>query len=420
MFNHISPERLTTPQGFDAAWFHDPQATDVSLRIIVWTGSFDDPDGQEGRAHFYEHLPFRGTAEFPDTLAVAGAIESVGGFLNAMTGNTRTKYWVEVPAEHVLLGWRVVSDLVFRPRLDATMIDAERAVVTAEIAKNRQDYPHEVTDYIRRRLLGGELGAKSFILGTPDSLDHIGPEEMSHHRQRHYQPENMSFIAGGNLDGLGRPWPLFLDKHVPAGGKVFASRKTYHPGRVTADHWEARVKKVASYEVAVTGTIGDLPGDLATQAATLSVMATILWRGGMTARLFEELRLKRELVYMISGSLEELDTNLGIWEISTITRNEADARTALELIRQVVHDPETWSAQRVAAAQRKILGKAALQTWSGARYVGWMADDLEAYRRTFSEAEWLTGIQAVHPDTVREFAARLFAPERLVTIIHHP
>ncbi|MDR3622811.1 MAG: pitrilysin family protein [Paludisphaera borealis] len=173
------------------------------VRIVVCdlfypVGSFDEPPGKSGIAHFLEHLLFKGTERFPkgriDQLAFLA-----GGQANADTGEDRTHYWFSLPAEQWELALEIEADRMVHAQFDPREVEAERQVIGEERARDvetpliRLDQTHQALSYLRHPY-------RDPVIGWPEDLESIGAEDLESFYRRHYRPDGTVLVLAGDVE----------------------------------------------------------------------------------------------------------------------------------------------------------------------------------------------------------------------------
>lgn len=192
-------ESATLPCGLKVLWQHDDRVNYVELDLSVWVGHFDNPEGLEGMVHLFEHVPFRGTRNFPTNDELAGPVEAIGGSIGAFTRLDYTQYYVRVPAQELNIGMARIIDLVFSARLGTKDYQDEYEVILSEMAEAENNFPS--TDWVNmfKQIHGGGWERRSWGLGWPDTIRNITANHLHQFRDEYYRPDNMQLVIGGNL-----------------------------------------------------------------------------------------------------------------------------------------------------------------------------------------------------------------------------
>lgn len=290
--------RTVLPNGLRILTEAIPAMRSVSVGVWVGVGSRDENPGQSGCSHFLEHLLFKGTKR-RTALDISAAIEAVGGETNAFTTKEYTCYYARVLDADLPLAIDVMCDLVASSVLAEADVETERGVILEEIAMRDDEPADEVHDLFCELVYGAHpLGR--LISGTVDTITPMTRQKIVSFYRKRYTPPTIVISVAGNLDHgkvvklvreaidgttLGRPDPAEPLRHKPAQATVPAPRE-----RVSV-----RVKDTEQAHI-VLGTLG-LSRDEPRRFA-LGVLNSALG-GGMSSRLFQEIREKRGLAYSV-------------------------------------------------------------------------------------------------------------------------
>jgi predicted Zn-dependent peptidase len=292
-----SVRRSVLPGGVRLLTEHVPGVRSASVGAWVGVGSRDESDGHHGSTHFLEHLLFKGTAR-RTAMDIAEAFDEVGGEANAATGKEHTCYYARVLDEDLPMAVDVIGDMVTSARLDADELETERGVILEELAMNDDD-PSDVVHERFATVVLGEHPLGRPIGGTPDTIRAVPRDAVWEHYRQHYRPETLVVTAAGNVDhdGLAEQvvaalsaggWSL-ADGVAPAGRRGAGDVLP-----VTAGPAEITVRRATEQGNVIVGGTGLTATD--PRRFVLSVLNAVLG-GGMSSRLFQEIREKRGLAY---------------------------------------------------------------------------------------------------------------------------
>jgi predicted Zn-dependent peptidase len=271
---------------------HMPEARSVSIGFWAGVGSRDEPEELAGASHFLEHLLFKGT-DRRSAREIAVAVDAVGGEMNAFTAREHTAYYTRLPVGELDFGLDLLADVVAGPAFRPPEVDAEREVILEEILMN-DDAPDDV---VHTRLLealfpGHPLGRET--LGTEATIEQMARDAIAAFHARWYRPTNLVVAAAGALDHdqvVERIAPFLADREV--GSRPERVAPTAPPAPLTVTH---RPTEQAHVAIAWLGVPQRDPDRYA-----LSVANQILG-GGMSSRLFQEIREERGLAYTVFTS----------------------------------------------------------------------------------------------------------------------
>jgi len=278
----------TLPNGLRVVSETMPLVKTVSVGIWVDAGARDETPEINGVAHMLEHMAFKGT-ERRNALAIAEEIEAVGGHLNAFTSREQTAYYARVMGEDVGLALDILSDILQHSVFDPAELEREREVIIQEIGQS-EDTPDDIIfDHLQETAYPAQpLGRP--ILGSIDRVTNMGRGDLQGFMGRFYHAPTMVLVAAGAVDH---------DRLVAEAGRLLGGlAQTPRPPQQAASYagGERRVERdleQAHVAVALPGVAFDDPDYYA-----MHVYATVLG-GGMSSRLFQEVREKRGLAYSV-------------------------------------------------------------------------------------------------------------------------
>jgi predicted Zn-dependent peptidase len=286
--------RTTLPGGLRIITEQVPGVRSTTFGVWVNVGSRDEAGSQMGSAHYLEHLLFKGTAR-RSAMDISAAIDGVGGDLNAFTTKEYTCYYARVLDADLPLAIDVVCDVVSNALIRSEDVEAERGVILEEIAMHEDDPTDVVHDDFAAAMFGDTpLGRP--ILGTIETISGITRRSINTFYRSKYRPERMVVAAAGNLDHdavvrqVRRAFSHALDADREAGQARAPRRPRAHASGVRV------TPRPTEQAHLVLGVPGIRRGD--DRRYALSVLSTALG-GGMSSRLFQEIREKRGLAYSV-------------------------------------------------------------------------------------------------------------------------
>ncbi|MEX0952415.1 MAG: pitrilysin family protein [Nitriliruptoraceae bacterium] len=285
------PHELTTlPSGVTVVTEAMPSVRSVSLGLWIAVGSRDEDPGQAGCSHFLEHLLFKGTSR-RSAREIAEALDAVGGEMNAFTAKEHTCFHARVLDTDLPLAFDVLADMVVDARNDPDDVESERQVVLSEIDIHH-DTPDDLvhSEFAEAVLTGHPLAAET--LGTTESVTALTRDTIHEFYLEHYRPGNLVVAAAGNVSH--EQVVRLADERLGDLGRPGRSRPPRTvPGRF-GEH-EVRVRQRPTEQAhIVLGTPG-LP-DVDDDRWPMRVLDVLLG-GGMSSRLFQEIRERRGLAY---------------------------------------------------------------------------------------------------------------------------
>lgn len=267
-----------------------PALRSVAIGCWVGTGSRDEPTPLAGASHFLEHLLFKGT-DRRSAVEIAEAVESVGGDMNAFTAQEMTTYYVRVPDERLTLGVDILSDILWSPALRTEDVDAERQVILEEI-RMRDDTPEDLVHDIFSAAMFPEHPIGRDVVGSPDTINAMTSEQISGFHTSHYHPSNVVIAVAGNLD---HDEVVALVEHGSNGKDGDRPSRDPYSGDAAPEPLAMlnRGTEQAHVVLGMRALRRDDPDRYA-----LGVLNQVLG-GGMSSRLFQEVREERGLAYSV-------------------------------------------------------------------------------------------------------------------------
>ncbi|CAM5531961.1 putative zinc protease [Streptomyces spiroverticillatus] len=407
--------RTTLPGGLRIVTETLPSVRSATFGIWVNVGSRDETPSLNGATHYLEHLLFKGTSK-RSALDISSAIDAVGGEMNAFTAKEYTCYYARVLDTDLPLAIDTVCDMLTGSLIRQEDVDAERGVILEEIAMTEDDPGDCVHDLFAHTMLGDTpLGRP--VLGTVDTINALQADRIRRFYKKHYDPTHLVVAAAGNVDhakvvrqvrkafeqagALGRP------DATPVAPRAGA-RTLRTSGRV-----ELLNRKTEQAHV-VLGMPGLARNDERRWA--LGVLNTALG-GGMSSRLFQEVREKRGLAYSVySYTSGFADCGLfGVYagcrpsqvhDVLKICRDELD---------KVAADGLTDDEIRRAVGQ--LSGSTVLGLEDTGAIMNRIGKSELAWGEHMSVTDMLTRISEVTPDEVREVARDILGQRPSLSVI---
>jgi predicted Zn-dependent peptidase len=405
-------EKHVLPNGLRVLTAPMPQAKSIACFVMLAAGSRYETRETNGIAHFSEHMFFKGTERRPTARDIAGEIDAIGAEFNAFTGKEYTGYYVKCAAEHRDVALDVLVDMLRHSKFDAEEIEREKGVIVEEM-NMYFDTPRDYLEGVYDELLYGDQPLGWDIIGTKETVRSATRETFLGYLDRWYRaPRMVAGVAGAvGDDVLARVEELLGDVRDGATGQ---------PDPVAVQQGEPRVKihTKQSDQAHVRLGVHSYPLDHPDRYP-LSVLATVLG-GGMSSRLFSEVRERRGLAYYIYGY------NQGYTDAGTLyAQGGVDINRIDEAIATVVAEfariaREPISADELEKARNFAKGRLvlSLEDPRGLVMFGLRSEVLEG--RTREPDEVLAGLDAVTLDDVRRVAAEIIREDRLNLAIIGP
>ncbi|WP_062377284.1 M16 family metallopeptidase [Demequina pelophila] len=389
-----------------------PGMRSATLGAWVGVGSRDENPEHAGSTHFLEHLLFKGTAR-RSALDIAEAFDRVGGESNALTGKEFTCYYARVIDRDLPMAIDVVLDMVTSARLDQADFDMERGVILEELAMAEDDPGDVIHERFAQAVLGGHALGRP-IGGTPEIIEAVSRDAVEAHYREHYTPAGLIVTAAGGVDH-DAVCAMVTDAVARGGWDLAAAsspvgrRDRFAPVEATATPETRIVKHELEQAHVLLGTRGFSATD--DRRAVLSVYNAILG-GGMSSRLFQEIREKRGLTYSVY-SFGSPSTETGLFGVyAACAPGKADEVTRL-LGHELERMAEGVTPGELERAQGQIAGSIVLRLEDSYSRMSRLGKAELVYGDLWSIAEMLDEVKAVTVDQVQALAADIAARERV-------
>jgi len=408
--------RTVLPGGLRVVTEHLPSVRSAAFGIWAGVGSCDEDHAHAGATHYLEHLLFKGTSR-RTALEISAALDAVGGELNAFTGKEYTCYYARVLDADLPLAIDVLSDMVTNSLIEPKDVDAERGVILEEIAMNDDDPSDTVHEAFAAQLFGDTTLGRP-ILGTVESINSITREQIADHYQSRYTPPSLVVAAAGSIQ----------HEAVVAGVResfAVASATAAAPdpprlgglGEAVPGGAGRGVKLVSrSIEQAnlVLGCEGLSRND--DRRFALGILNAALG-GGMSSRLFQEVREKRGLAYSVY-SFASQHAETGTWGVYVgCLPAKADEVLAIcqEQIAKVVSGGLTDA--ELERGKGQLRGSIVLSLEDPSSRMSRLGKAELVYPRLEPVEEILASIEAVTHDDMRRVAAEILDQPKVLAVV---
>jgi predicted Zn-dependent peptidase len=393
------------PSGLTVASDDMPGTATVSLGAWIGAGTRHEAAELNGIAHLLEHMAFKGT-ERRSAQDIAEEIEAVGGHLNAYTSRENTAFYAKVLAEDAPLALDIVSDILQHPTFLEDELERERAVVLQEIGQAFDTPDDIVFDYFQETAYPGQSLGRP-VLGESHTVNGLDRGALWDYLHGHYGPQQMVVAAAGQIEHarfVEMAEAAFVHENFSCNGATDPA--TYIGG----DRREQRELEQVHLLLGFDG-VGYLDDDY----YALSALST-LFGGGMSSRLFQEVREKRGLVYSVysfhsaflDGGLFGIYAGTGSGEVRELVPVVCDELAKLTL---------GVSEEELDRARAQLRASLLMSRESSSSRAEQVAQQLLIYGRPVPVEEVLAKIAAVTVTDVGRVAARLMASAPTVTAI---
>lgn len=397
-------ERTALPNGIRVITERMPHVRSISVGVWIGTGSREEQPHETGISHFVEHMVFKGTQN-RSAEQIARSVDSIGGGLDAFTSKELVSYNVKVLDEHLPEAFDVVTDLVRNPLFEKHDIEKEKGVILEEL-KMEVDNPeyllHEI--FSSNFWKGHALGRP--ILGTKQTIRSFDRDSVEQYYHQFYTPSNILITAAGNLSHR-RLLRLAEDRFAD-----LKPRKVRAPMSAPRPHAPLIFRNKSSLEqVHVYLGVPSIPMPHESRFACYILNAIL--GGGMSSRLFQNIREKQGLAYAVYSELA-MYRDAGCMLIYAGT----SLRAAGKVIESIVHElrqitDHLVSSDELRRAKDHLKGSFVLGLESTSSRMGNLARQELYFKRFFSLDEMLNRIERVTAEEVQKLAEQFFNPKNM-------
>lgn len=354
-------------------------ARSVLVDVFVKVGSRHEPARLSGVSHFLEHLFFKGSKKFPTAQELSHALDAIGAEYNANTGKEHTQYYIKAAKKHLPFIFDVLTDMLQQPVFAAEEIEREKGVIIEEI-NMYEDTPIRHVEDVLEEIMWPDQPLGRNIAGTREVIRKISRRDIVDYVKIFYQPKNMVVAVAGNFSDdkldylITKHWQNLPSQNFPKWKRAVESQ-TRPALRIESKKTEQQHLAIGfrSYDYNHPDYIPQL------------VLATILG-GGMSSRLFTEVRERRGLAYYVKASASNYqDTGLFVIQAGVRHSSLAEAlRVILAELEKI--RTETVAERELHKAREYIKGTLTLSLEDSESLLGWYLEQL-AFRKTVLEPD---------------------------------
>lgn len=410
MYTHLTS---TLANGLTVIRVPMPAVRSVTVLALANTGSrYENPE-KYGIAHFFEHIVFKGTTEYPSAQILSAAIDGIGADFNAFTSKEYTGYYVKSASAKFQTSLSVVSDMMLAPLIKQEDVERERGVIIEEI-NMYQDTPMRNVGSLFEEMVFAGSGLSHDILGTKETVSGITSEDFRTFLKQWYGLHNLVLVVAGDASVV-EP-DSCLDAVTVAFSKQHESRASKHVPTAQKAQKEPQIseeKLLVSYKKTeqahlILGWQGIERSDKRKYA--LSVLDTILG-GTMSSRLFTEVREKRGLCYYVRSEVDHYH-NTGIFGASAgvdPTRIDEALKTILGEFAALLDGSKPVTQEELGRAKDTFSGTMTLGLEDSRQVAQFFGMKQLLSQKTQSPDEVLQKIMAVTLEEVQQVAQDLVA-----------
>ena len=389
-----------------------PHSRSVCLAILVGTGSCYESEEEAGISHFAEHLFFKGTQRRPTSKEITQDIEGVGGIINGGTDKELTIFWCKVASPHFPIALDVLSDLLLNSRFDNKEIDQERRIISEEINMN-MDLPQQRINMLIDELLWPEQPLGREVIGYKETISSLTREQLLNYVARRYMPNNTVLSISGNIqheEAVAQIEPLFSKW---AAGELMTDYITNDKQTEARLRIEPKDIEQAHLCLAVHGFSRSHP-----QRFTIDLLNTVLG-GGMSSRLFTEIREHKGLAYDIHSYTEHFlkSGSFGIYAGVDPEKIETSVAAILEEISQI---KQGIAANELTRAKELSKGRLYLRFEDSQNVALWYGGQEILTQQILDIDDVISIVDAITIDELKEVAREIITDNGLNLAVTGP
>jgi predicted Zn-dependent peptidase len=385
-----------------------PSFESATAMVMVGAGSRYETSKKNGISHFLEHMAFKGTKKRPTAQEIAALIDGVGGEFNAFTEREFTGYYVKAPAAHLELSLDVLSDMLQNSKLEKEEIEKEKGVIIQEL-NLYEDTPSRNIFDVYPRLLYGDTPMGWDIGGRKEVIRAINREDFLKYLNSLYSPENMVVVVAGGID-IKRVETMIEGYFGKM--KSFDTLK-YYKVRENQIKPSLFIKQKDTEQVNIA--IGFRTVSLVSQDRyALEVLASILG-GGMSSRLFSEVREKRGLAYHVRTSSDHYQDAGTLYTVAGLDKDKVEEGIAVIMAEyaKFAKNKAQLTAKELSKAKEFLKGHLILGLEDSRAVAGFFAQSEILEKKLETPEELIAKIDAITLRDVQGVAGKYFKESQL-------
>ncbi|MFW5884719.1 MAG: M16 family metallopeptidase [Patescibacteria group bacterium] len=379
----------------------------VTVQVLVEAGSKYENKQNNGISHFLEHMMFKGTQKRPNAQIISEELDSVGGTYNAFTGKEQTGYWVKVPKKHTDMALDVVSDMYLNSLLKQEEIDKERGVILQEKSMY-QDTPMRYVWDVFEELLYGDQPAGWDIVGSEENIKKLNRQDFVSYLKNFYIPQSTVVVIAGNFNEQSILSKVEEYFNKQEGGESKEKKKK------TVEKQTAPGLKIHYKETDQTHLLlGVRAANMFDPDRYAAVLLGTILGGGMSSRMFSEIREKRGLTYYIQCAADQatdtgyLFTGAGVEHKNLIPAVELILKELKKTAQELIPEKE------IIKAKEYIKGKTLMSLESSSAVASFFGDQELFKKKPQKPEDLFKKIDAVTAEYMLKTAQNIIKNEKL-------
>ena len=405
--------RTKLPNGLTILEIPSSDAESVVVDFFVKTGSRSETEKESGISHFLEHFLFKGTKKYSSALAISALVDGIGGEMNANTGKEHTQFYIKAASQHLPLIFEVLTDMMQFPLFDRSELEREKGVIVEEINMYKDTPMYEIENVLERVMWPKDALGRD-IAGKKETVTQFTREMFLNYINRHYQLPNMILGVSGKYNQK-KLWQL-IEKHWSKQPKKKHHGWDKAKDKQSGPRLKVEFKQTEQAHLAF-GFKGLAYGDK--RGAAQSVLSAILG-GGMSSRLFMEVRERRGLAYYVRASGSNYQ-DTGLFQIGSgvqVGKIEEAIKVILAELKKIKNSPV--GQEELKKAKEFIKGKSTLALEDNQVRLDWFLDRAAFYPNIITPAEAFKKIDAVTVSEIQKLSQDLFQKKAMSVAVIGP
>ncbi|HCM38222.1 MAG: Processing protease [Candidatus Gottesmanbacteria bacterium GW2011_GWB1_43_11] len=387
-----------------------PQVESATVMVMVGAGSRYESKKINGLAHFLEHMAFKGSKKRPSSLLISSTIDAIGGEFNAFTGKDHTGFYVKARSEHIPLVVDVLSDMILNPLLKEEEIEREKGVIIEEIHMY-EDTPMRHIGDVYEGLLYGDTPLGWDTAGKPEIIRAIARKDFVTYMDGLYRPNNAVMVIAGQVGSSQSAVRSLIDKSLQGWKKDKLWQWKKQSDKQDQPQVKVKYKNTEQAHLALGVRAYNLSDP---RRFALSVLTTIMG-GGMSSRLFIEVRERRGLAYYVHANAEQyLDVGNFVTQAGVdVARIDEAIRVILDQYWGIANGNYLISSEELTKAKEYLKGRLTLELEDSRSVAGFYATQEILKRQILTPDEVIAKTEAVTKDEVVAVAREIFVEKHL-------
>ncbi len=381
-------------------------AESVVVDFFVKTGSRSETAKENGISHFLEHFLFKGTKKYPSAMAITELVDGIGGEMNANTGKEHTQYFIKAHHSRLEMIFDILTDMIQNPLLDKPELEREKGVIVEEINMYK-DSPRAVVSNLLEEIMWPKQALGRDIAGAPETVTKFTQAMFRSYLERHYQTGNIILGISGKYDRkkLNQLIKKYWEK-IPS--------KKFHTWDYSKNGQNApRVAVQFKDTQQAHFDLGFKSFGYEDKRGKVAAVLSSLLGGGMSSRLFTEIREKRGLAYYVrAGQSAYIDT--GVFDISAgvqVAKLEEAVSVTLDELSKIKSGD--FSEKELSKAKEFIKGKTTIYLEDNQARLDWFLEQTAFKKEVKTPAQVFKEIDSVTKADVVKVAKDLFVANKL-------